>query len=186
MRSFNSIDIAEPARQVPRTLRPTLSVTRPDDDWISGAISSSTMSKTSPLQENSLPQWVSSSKAGRIRTARKRSRSIPKRPAGIPAPPTWRCSATASVAAAKRISTCSTCGNWSGHSTAADDDPLGEAGRRLAHRINDVFREVRTRVVIPDGSLLIWDNQRMLHARPERHDRTCRLTEFWSTDWRRA
>ena len=25
--------------------------------------------------------------------------------------------------------------------TAADDDPLGEAGRRLAHRINDVFRE---------------------------------------------
>jgi hypothetical protein len=70
--------------------------------------------------------------------------------------------------------------------TAADDDPLGEAGRRLAHRINDVFRELRTSVVIPDGSLLILDNQRMLHARPEHHDRTRRLTEFWSTDWRRA
>ena len=70
--------------------------------------------------------------------------------------------------------------------TAADDDPLGDAGRRLAHRINDVFRELRTGVVIPDGSLLIWDNQRMLHARPKHHDRTCRLTEFWSTDWRRA
>jgi Taurine catabolism dioxygenase TauD, TfdA family len=66
--------------------------------------------------------------------------------------------------------------------TAADD----EAGRRLAHRINDVFCELRTSVVIPDGSLLVWDNQRMLHARPEHHDRTCRLTEFWSTDWRRA
>jgi Taurine catabolism dioxygenase TauD, TfdA family len=70
--------------------------------------------------------------------------------------------------------------------TAADDDPLGEAGRRLAHRINDVFRELRTSVVIPDGSLLVWDNQRMLHARQEHHDRTCRLTEFWGTDWRRA
>ena len=70
--------------------------------------------------------------------------------------------------------------------TAADDDPLGEAGRRLAHRINDVFRELRTSVVIPDGSLLIWDNQRILHARPEHHDRKHRLTEFWSTDWRRA
>ena len=70
--------------------------------------------------------------------------------------------------------------------TAADDEPLGDAGRRLAHRINHVFRELRTSVVIPDGSLLIWDNQRMLHARPKHHDRRCRLTEFWSTDWRRA
>ena len=81
--------------------------------------------------------------------------------------------------------------------TTADDDPtlgadvdppapLGEAGRRLAHRINDLFRELRTSVLIPDGSLLIWDNQRILHARPEHHDRKHRLTEFWSTDWRRA
>jgi len=68
----------------------------------------------------------------------------------------------------------------------AADDPLGEAGRRLAHRINDVFRELRTSVVIPDGSLLVWDNQRMLHARPEYHDRSRHLTRFWSTDWRRA
>ena len=41
-------------------------------------------------------------------------------------------------------------------------------------------------VLIPDGSLLIWDNQRMLHARSENHDRSRRLTGFWSTDWRRA
>jgi Taurine catabolism dioxygenase TauD, TfdA family len=68
----------------------------------------------------------------------------------------------------------------------AADDPLGEAGRRLAHRISDLFRELRTSVLIPDGSLLIWDNQRMLHARSENHDRSRRLTEFWSTDWRRA
>ncbi len=70
--------------------------------------------------------------------------------------------------------------------TAADGQPLGEAGRRLAHRINDVFRELSTRVVIPDGSLLIWDNQRMLHALPGNHDRTRRLTELRSTDWRRS
>jgi Taurine catabolism dioxygenase TauD, TfdA family len=82
--------------------------------------------------------------------------------------------------------------------TTADDDPtlgadvdpsrlpLGEAGRRLAHRISDLFRELRTSVLIPDGSLLIWDNQRMLHARSENHDRSRRLTGFWSTDWRRA
>jgi Taurine catabolism dioxygenase TauD, TfdA family len=64
--------------------------------------------------------------------------------------------------------------------------PLGEAGRRLAHRVSDVFRELRTSVLIPDGSLLIWDNQRMLHARSEYADRSRHLTRFWSTDWRRA
>ena len=64
--------------------------------------------------------------------------------------------------------------------------PLGEAGRRLAHRVSDLFRELRTSVLIPDGSLLIWDNQRMLHARSEYADRSRHLTRFWSTDWRRA
>jgi len=64
--------------------------------------------------------------------------------------------------------------------------PLGEAGRGLAHRVSDLFRELRTRVLVPDGSLLIWDNQRMLHARSEYHDRSRHLTRFWSTDWRRV
>jgi Taurine catabolism dioxygenase TauD, TfdA family len=64
--------------------------------------------------------------------------------------------------------------------------PLGEPGRRLAHRVSDLFRELRTSVLIPDGSLLIWDNQRMLHARSEYRDRSRHLTRFWSTDWRRA
>ena len=64
--------------------------------------------------------------------------------------------------------------------------PLGEAGRRLAHRVSDLFRELRTSVLIPDGALLIWDNQRMLHARSEYADRSRHLTRFWSTDWRRA
>jgi hypothetical protein len=64
--------------------------------------------------------------------------------------------------------------------------PLGEAGRRLAHRVSDLFRELHTSVLIPDGSLLIWDNQRMLHARSEYRDRSRHLTRFWTTDWRRA
>jgi hypothetical protein len=64
--------------------------------------------------------------------------------------------------------------------------PLGEAGCRPAHRVSDLFRELRTSVLIPDGSLLIWDNQRMLHGRSEYLDRSRQLTRFLSTDWRRA
>jgi Taurine catabolism dioxygenase TauD, TfdA family len=64
--------------------------------------------------------------------------------------------------------------------------PLGEPGRRLAHRVSDLFRELRTSVLIPDGALLIWDNQRMLHARSEYADRNRHLTRFFCGDWRRA
>src|SRR6185437_13967381 len=71
------------------------------------------------------------------------------------------------------------------HDLLTADGPLGEAGDRLAHRISDLFGELHTSVAIPSQSLLIWDNQRMLHARPEHHDRPAQLTEIWSTDWRR-
>jgi hypothetical protein len=64
--------------------------------------------------------------------------------------------------------------------------PLGEAGRRLAHRVSDLFLQLRTSVLIPDGALLIWDNQRMLHAPSEYADRSRHMTRFWSTDFRRA
>jgi hypothetical protein len=64
--------------------------------------------------------------------------------------------------------------------------PLGEAGRNLAHRVSELFGELRTSVLIPDGALLIWDNQRMLHARSEYADRARHLTRFWCGDWRRA
>jgi hypothetical protein len=64
--------------------------------------------------------------------------------------------------------------------------PLGEPGRRLAHRVSELFRELHTSVLIPDGALLIWDNQRMLHARSEYADRARHLTRFWSGDRRRA
>jgi hypothetical protein len=64
--------------------------------------------------------------------------------------------------------------------------PLGEAGHRLALRISELFRELHTSVLIPDGALLIWDNQRMLHAPSEYADRKRHVTRFWSGDWRRA
>lgn len=64
--------------------------------------------------------------------------------------------------------------------------PLGEAGRSLAHRVSDLFRQLHTSVLIPDGALLIWDNQRMLHAPSEYADRSRHLTRFWSADRRRA
>ena len=82
--------------------------------------------------------------------------------------------------------------------TTSDDDPalevgvdsrrlpLGEAGRRLAYRVSELFAELRTSVLIPDGALLIWDNQRMLHARSEYADPARHLTQFWTGDWRRA
>lgn len=74
-----------------------------------------------------------------------------------------------------------------------DSDVLAASGddavRRLGRRIDEVFRELRTTVVIPDGALLIWDNQRLVHAhmnnRDNNFDRSRRLTRFWSTDGRR-
>lgn len=64
--------------------------------------------------------------------------------------------------------------------------PLGAAGRRLAAHVRDLFHELRTSVLIPDNGLLIWDNQRMLHARSQYEDRARHLTRFWCADRRRA
>ena len=69
---------------------------------------------------------------------------------------------------------------------AGSDAALGEAGRQLAHRVSDLFREMRTGVLIPDGALLIWDNQRMLHAQSEHTDRARHLTRFFVGDGRRS
>jgi hypothetical protein len=72
------------------------------------------------------------------------------------------------------------------HLLTTADHNLGEAGRRLAHRVSDLFRELHTSVVVPEGSLLIWDNQRMLHARSGYADRARHLTRFLCVDSRRA
>ncbi|AHH97813.1 TauD/TfdA family dioxygenase [Kutzneria albida] len=64
--------------------------------------------------------------------------------------------------------------------------PLGAAGRELAHFVSDCFQENRTSILIPDDALLIWDNQRMLHARSSYVDQGRHLTRFWISDRRAA
>ncbi|WP_238847307.1 TauD/TfdA family dioxygenase [Nocardia arthritidis] len=59
------------------------------------------------------------------------------------------------------------------------DLPAGAAGVSLAHQVSALFDEFRTRILIPENGLLIWDNQRLLHARSEYSDRARHLTRFW-------
>lgn len=72
-----------------------------------------------------------------------------------------------------------------GADVEADSLPLGNAGRNLAHRVRDLFQELRTSILIPENALLLWDNQRMLHARSQYEDRARHLTRFWCGDRRR-
>ncbi|MBD0742201.1 TauD/TfdA family dioxygenase [Streptomyces sp. CBMA152] len=57
--------------------------------------------------------------------------------------------------------------------------PLGRAGAELAYRASELFDQYRTQVLVPDGHLLIWDNQRMLHARSAYTDERRHLTRYW-------
>ena len=61
----------------------------------------------------------------------------------------------------------------------AEDLPLGKAGIRLAEEAADFFRNEKVSVLIPEDSILIWDNQRMLHARSEYRDARRHLTRYW-------
>jgi hypothetical protein len=57
--------------------------------------------------------------------------------------------------------------------------PLGAAGRDLAQRAETFFRERKTSLLIPEDSVLVWDNQRMLHARSSYTDARRHLTRYW-------
>ncbi|MFE0172322.1 GntG family PLP-dependent aldolase [Streptomyces sp. NPDC059002] len=57
--------------------------------------------------------------------------------------------------------------------------PLGARGVELAHRVAALFDEHREQHLIPDDGLLVWDNQRMLHARSEYADTARHLTRYW-------
>ncbi|MFI6645521.1 TauD/TfdA family dioxygenase [Streptomyces sp. NPDC050504] len=57
--------------------------------------------------------------------------------------------------------------------------PLGREGAELARRVAELFDQYRVQVLVPDGALLIWDNQRMLHARSEYEDEGRHLTRYW-------
>lgn len=57
--------------------------------------------------------------------------------------------------------------------------PMGKMGFDLAHKINNIFIENCSSVLIPDDALLIWDNQRLLHARSKYEDKNRRLVRYW-------
>ncbi|KAK1184030.1 TauD/TfdA family dioxygenase [Streptomyces sp. NBS 14/10] len=63
--------------------------------------------------------------------------------------------------------------------TPAEELPLGRAGAELALRVAELFVHYRTQVLIPDDALLVWDNQRMMHARSQYEDTGRHLTRYW-------
>ena len=60
-----------------------------------------------------------------------------------------------------------------------DTLPLGETGVELAHLAAEFFRDNKVSILIPPRAVLIWDNQRMLHARSEYQDNRRHLTRYW-------
>ncbi|MFI6055266.1 TauD/TfdA family dioxygenase [Streptomyces violascens] len=61
----------------------------------------------------------------------------------------------------------------------AEELPLGALGAELAVRAETFFRENKVSVLIPENSILVWDNQRMLHARSSYTDTRRHLTRYW-------
>ncbi|MDJ0383070.1 TauD/TfdA family dioxygenase [Streptomyces sp. G-G2] len=59
------------------------------------------------------------------------------------------------------------------------DLPLGSFGIHLAEQAEAFFRERKTSVLIPENSVLVWDNQRMVHARSAYRDAKRHLTRYW-------
>ena len=57
--------------------------------------------------------------------------------------------------------------------------PLGALGIQLAEFAEQFFREQKASILIPEDAVLIWDNQRMMHARSEYKDIRRHLTRYW-------
>lgn len=57
--------------------------------------------------------------------------------------------------------------------------PLGDAGADLARTVRELVPQVRSRITLAEGALLVWDNQRMLHARAGYADVGRHLTRFF-------
>ncbi|MFD7668182.1 TauD/TfdA family dioxygenase [Streptomyces sp. NPDC059788] len=64
-------------------------------------------------------------------------------------------------------------------SVDAEELPLGKLGVCLAEQAVDFFRQEKVSVLIPEDAVLVWDNQRMLHARSEYRDARRHLTRYW-------
>lgn len=59
--------------------------------------------------------------------------------------------------------------------------PWGRFGRDLAHQVHEYFGHSALRIRIPENALLLWDNQRMAHARVPYADSRRHLTRYWVT-----
>jgi hypothetical protein len=59
-----------------------------------------------------------------------------------------------------------------GHYTQTPLGRIAEAGEKF-------FYEHMIQVLIPEGSMLIWDNQRLMHARGKYSDPVRHLTRYW-------
>ncbi|MCQ1577956.1 MULTISPECIES: TauD/TfdA family dioxygenase [Streptomyces] len=57
--------------------------------------------------------------------------------------------------------------------------PLGSFGVHLAEQAEEFFRQEKISVLIPEDSVLVWDNQRMVHARSAYRDARRHLTRYW-------
>lgn len=57
--------------------------------------------------------------------------------------------------------------------------PLGAEGAELAERVVEFFHLSKTSMLIPEGAILLWNNQRMLHARSAYRDLRRHLTRYW-------
>lgn len=57
--------------------------------------------------------------------------------------------------------------------------PLGRFGVDLAHQVHEHFRAAALRISIPENAVLVWDNQRMAHARTPYVDPRRHLTRYW-------
>ncbi|WP_158674547.1 TauD/TfdA family dioxygenase [Streptomyces hoynatensis] len=57
--------------------------------------------------------------------------------------------------------------------------PWGRFGRDLAHRVHEYFRQSAEKIRIPENAVLVWDNQRMAHARTPYADGRRHLTRYW-------
>ncbi|MCT6777198.1 TauD/TfdA family dioxygenase [Streptomyces rubiginosohelvolus] len=57
--------------------------------------------------------------------------------------------------------------------------PLGSFGVHLAEQAEEFFRQEKISVLIPEDSVLVWDNQRMVHARSAYRDAKRHLTRYW-------
>ncbi|WP_335934658.1 TauD/TfdA family dioxygenase [Streptomyces sp. PTD5-9] len=64
-------------------------------------------------------------------------------------------------------------------SVDASELPLGSFGVHLAEQAEEFFRQEKVSVLIPEDSVLVWDNQRMVHARSAYRDAKRHLTRYW-------